>query len=203
MEPGNTAHPAPDQRHPYGARRRGRRRAVLTVLATALAAACVYPAVISAARAQTTDLNVLYKTSTGPTWLNEYMNGGDAPFPEFHAVYIDRESFAHFKKTGEFRDGTVLVKDLVSVGSKEAPSGKGYFEGDFNGMDVSIKDSKRFKDEPGNWGYFTFGHKPPLKAEAVMNNAASCNSCHQGSAAKDWVFLQYYPALRAAAPKAK
>ena len=131
------------------------------------------------------------------------MNGGEAAFPEFHAVYLDRESFAHFKKTGEFRDGAVLVKDLVSVGSKEAPSGKGYFEGDFNGMDVSIKDSKRFKDEPGNWGYFTFGHKPPLKAEAAMNNAASCNSCHQGSAAKDWVFLQYYPALRAAAPKAK
>lgn len=131
------------------------------------------------------------------------LNGGEAAFPEFHVVYIDRDSFAHFKKTGEFRDGTVLVKDLVGVGSKEAPSGKGYFEGDFNGMDVSIKDSKRFKDEPGNWGYFTFGHKPPLKAEAPMNNAASCNSCHQGAAAKDWVFLQYYPALRAAAPKAK
>ena len=94
------------------------------------------------------------------------MNGGDAPFPEFHAVYIDRESFAHFKKTGEFRDGTVLAKDLVSFGSKEPPSGKGYFEGDFNGMDVSIKDSERFKDEPGNWAYFTFGHKPPLKADS-------------------------------------
>jgi hypothetical protein len=131
------------------------------------------------------------------------MNGGEAAFPEFHAVYIDRESFAHFKKTGEFRDGTVLVKDLVSVGSKEAPSGKGYFEGDFNGMDVSIKDSKRFKDEPGNWAYFTFGHKPPLKAEAVKNSASACNACHQSNAAKDWVFSQYYPALRAAAPRSK
>ena len=60
----------------------------------------------------------------------------------------------------------MLVKDLASVGSKEPPSGKGYFEGDFNGMDLSIKDSKRFKDEPGNWAYFTFGHKPPLKADS-------------------------------------
>ena len=94
------------------------------------------------------------------------MNGCDAPFPEFHAVYIDRESFAHFKKTGEFRDGTVLVKDLVSVWSKETRSAKVYFEGDFNGVDVSIKDSERFKDEPGNWAYFTFGHKPPLKADS-------------------------------------
>ena len=49
----------------------------------------------------------------------------------------------------------MLVKDLACVGSKEAPSGKGYFEGDFNGMDVWTKDWKRFKDEPGNWAYFT------------------------------------------------
>jgi hypothetical protein len=131
------------------------------------------------------------------------LNDGEAPFPEFHAVYIDPESFAHFKKTGEFRDGTVLVKDLVGVGTKEAPSGKGYFMGDFNGMDVSIKDSKRFKDEPGKWGYFTFGHKPPLRKEAVMNNAAACNACHQNNATLDWVFTKYYPVLRDAAPKPK
>jgi hypothetical protein len=131
------------------------------------------------------------------------LNGGEAPFPEFHAVYIDPESFTEFKKTGEFRDGTVLVKDLVGVGTKEAPSGKGYFMGDFNGMDVSIKDSKRFKDEPGKWGYFTFGDKPPLKKEAVMNNAAACNACHQNNATLDWVFTKYYPVLRDAAPKSK
>ena len=131
------------------------------------------------------------------------LNGGEAPFPEFHAVYIDPESFTQFKKTGEFRDGTVLVKDLVGVGTKEAPSGKGYFMGDFNGMDVSIKDSKRFKDEPGKWGYFTFGHKPPLRKEAVMNNAAACNACHQNNATLDWVFTKYYPVLRDAAPKSK
>ncbi len=131
------------------------------------------------------------------------LNGGEAPFPEFHAVYIDPESFTQFKKTGEFRDGTVLVKDLVGVGTKEAPSGKGYFMGDFNGMDVSIKDSRRFKDEPGQWGYFTFGHKPPLRKEAVMNNAAACNACHQNNATLDWVFTKYYPVLRDAAPKSK
>ena len=60
----------------------------------------------------------------------------------------------------------MLVKDLVSVASKEAPSGKGYFEGDLNGVDVSIKGSKRFKDEPGNWAYSTLGHKPPLEADS-------------------------------------
>jgi hypothetical protein len=78
------------------------------------------------------------------------LNGGEASFPEFHAVYIDPGSFAHFAKTGKFRDGTVMVKELSSVGSKKATSGKGYFMGEFTGLEVSIKDSKRFKDEPGH-----------------------------------------------------
>src|SRR5262245_47880423 len=69
-----------------------------------------------------------------PLTPNE-MNGGEAAFPEFHAVYMDPEGFAHYENTGEFRDGTVLVKELSSVGSKEATSGKGYFMGDFTGLE--------------------------------------------------------------------
>ena len=126
------------------------------------------------------------------------LNGGEAPFPEFHAVYMDPESFAHYEKTGKFRDGAVMVKELVSVGSKEATSGKGYFMGEFTGLEIAIKDSKRFKDEPGNWAYFSFGHKHPLKAEVSRNPVAACNQCHQDNAKTDWVFSQYYPVLRTA-----
>jgi Cytochrome P460 len=131
------------------------------------------------------------------------LNDGEAAFPEFHSVYMDPESFAHYEKTGEFRDGTVMIKELIGVGAKEATSGKGYFMGDFRGLEASIKDSKRFKDEPGSWAYFSFGHKYPLKAEATKQAAASCNACHQTNAAKDDVFSQYYPVLRAAAPRSK
>jgi hypothetical protein len=132
------------------------------------------------------------------------LNGGEASFPEFHAVYIDPESFAHYEKTGEFRDGTVLIKELSSVGSKKSPAGNGYNQGEFTGLETAIKDSKRFKDEPGNWAYFTFGHKYPLKAEVSKNAVASCNQCHEQNANKtDWVFSQHYPVLRAAAPKSK
>jgi hypothetical protein len=131
------------------------------------------------------------------------LNPPEAAFPEFHNVYIDPESFKHYSKTGKFRDGTVLIKELVSVGATEASSGKGYFEGFFIGLEASIKDSKRFKDEPGFWAYFTFSHKaPPYPETAVINPAASCNTaCHQGKAADDWVFTQFYPVLRAAKPK--
>jgi hypothetical protein len=129
------------------------------------------------------------------------MNDGEASFPEFHAVYIDPASLAHYKETGKFRDGTVLVKELSAVGSKEASSGNGYFMGEFTGLEATVKDSKRFKDEPGNWAYFSFGHKYPLKKTAKAQKSFACNSCHENNANDDWVFTQYYPVLRAAKPK--
>ncbi len=129
------------------------------------------------------------------------MNDGKAAFPEFHNVYIDPESFATFERTGEFPEGTQIAKELVLVGSKAAVSGKGYFMGDFNGLEVALKDSKRFKDEPGGWVYFSFGHKAEYEMTAKVMPTASCNACHQSSAATDFVFTQYYPVLREAMPQ--
>ena len=131
------------------------------------------------------------------------LNGGKARFPEYHAIYIDPESFADYKTTGKFRDGTVLVKELSSVGSKETTSGKGYFLGDFAGLAVTIKDSKRFKDEPGYWAYFNFGYKYPLEVEVAKSPASACNKCHQDSAKQDWVFTQNYNVLPAAIRRSK
>ena len=48
------------------------------------------------------------------------MNNGKAAFPEMHNVYIDPASYDHYKNTGKFREGTILMKELVSVGSKAA-----------------------------------------------------------------------------------
>jgi len=127
------------------------------------------------------------------------LNDGKAAFPEHHNVYIDPESWAHWKKTGEFRDGTILIKELVSVGAKVAVSGNGYFQGDYIGLEATIKSKKHSPDEPGNWAYYSFStsdHKS-LTHTANAFPAASCNACHQASAADDFVFTQYYPVLRA------
>lgn len=127
------------------------------------------------------------------------MNGGKAAFPEHHNVYIDPESWAHWKKTGEFRDGTILMKELVSVGSKAAVSGKGYFQGEYIGLEATIKSKQHFPDEPGNWAYYSFSTKDhkSLTATAKPFPAAACNACHDAAAADDFVFTQYYPVLRA------
>ena len=126
------------------------------------------------------------------------LNPPAAPFPDFHNVYIHPEDFQHYERTGKFREGTVLVKELVSVGSTRATSGKGYFMGEFTGLEVTIKDSARYPDEPGNWAYFSFGHQYPLADAVSPLPTAACNSCLQASAAEDFVFTQYYPILRAA-----
>lgn len=128
------------------------------------------------------------------------LNDGKAAFPEFHNVYIDPISWAQYKKTGEFPDGTLLVKELVSVGSKAAASGSGYFEGEFIGLEAAVKSSAKHPKEPGNWGYYSFTQPDaaPLKVAAVKPTA-SCNVCHQVNAKQDYVFTQYYPVLRAAA----
>lgn len=135
------------------------------------------------------------------------LNGGEAPFPEFHSVYIDPVSWEHWRRTGEFREGTVLVKELTAVldvdahpdGSTDQVSGRGYFMGDFSGFEIAYKSAVRFPDDPGNWAYFSFGHHaPPYASSTAKMPAESCNACHQASAAEDYVFTQFYPVLRAA-----
>ncbi len=131
------------------------------------------------------------------------MNNGKAAFPEFHNVYIHPKSWKHYKKTGTFRDGTIIVKELVSVGSKAATSGKGYFMGEYIGLEATVKDSKRFPKEPGYWAYFRFtteDHSLPLNEVAKALPTEACAACHQAAAAEDMVFTQYYPVLRAAKP---
>jgi hypothetical protein len=132
-----------------------------------------------------------------PVTPNE-LNNGKAAFPEHHNVYIDPVSWAEWKKTGKFRDGTILVKELVAVGTTAAVSGRGYFQGDYIGLEATIKSTKHFPDEPGNWAYFSFStpdHKT-LKKTGDPFPAAACNSCHAAAAADDFVFTQYYPVLR-------
>src|SRR3954447_3276201 len=134
-----------------------------------------------------------------PVTPNE-LNPPEAAFPEFHDVYINPTAWREWKKTGTFPDGTVMIKELTSAGSKESASGKGYYQGEFTGLEHGVKDSKRFPKEAKGWGYFSFGHKYPLKEQAPLQSVATCGSCHVGSAEDDMVFTQYYPVLRAAKP---
>jgi hypothetical protein len=130
------------------------------------------------------------------------LNGGHANFPEYHNVYIEPGSYAIYKKTGVFPEGTIFVKELQLTlkpeenpdGSRTEPSGRGYFPGAFNGADVTVKDTKRFA-ESGGWGYFNFNHHEPKALTANVKAKSECAFCHIASAKRDEVWTQFYRIL--------
>jgi hypothetical protein len=132
------------------------------------------------------------------------LNNGHANFPEFHNVYIQAQNVDAYLKTGSFPEGTVIVKELTRVldptfpdGSRVEPSGRGFFNGEFNGIDETVKDSKRFSKTNG-WGFFTFGHHPlPYDKTAAEQPVTVCAGCHIANVAKtDMTWVQFYPMLR-------
>ena len=130
------------------------------------------------------------------------LNGGNAGFPEFHHVYIEPRAYAEYKRTGEFPEGTTIVKELVLLkkgqyqdGSRDEASGRGFFADRLAGIDMMVKDSKRFA-KTGGWGFFNFGHhEPPYAKSASAAPAEECSSCHQARATYDMVFTTFYPIL--------
>ena len=186
----------------------------------------VAAALLSACGASAADVNRAEFTSEGavkvPTDWREWifigtpltpneLNGGEAAFPEFHNVYIEPSAYEYLQKHGEFAEGTQIAKELVLIrdnnndpetGATFEVSGQGYFQGEFAGLELSVKDTKRYPDEPGGWVYFSFGHKAePYEKTAEAFPTEACNTCHETSAETDFVFTQFYPVLRAALDK--
>jgi hypothetical protein len=129
------------------------------------------------------------------------LNGGQANFPEYHNVYIEPGSYAIYKKTNVFPEGTIFFKELQLTlpaqnpdGSRTEPSGRGFFPGPLNGADVTVKDSKRFANS-GGWGYFNFNHHEPKAPTAKVKAKDECAFCHIANAKKDEVWTQFYVRL--------
>ena len=99
------------------------------------------------------------------------LDGLPTKTPEIFDACAEPRAFALFRKTGQWPDGTQIVKKLSAVrigpGCDPAtlicrsPIGAGIFESDFAGLGMMVKDDKRFSDAPGHWGCFSFGQRPP------------------------------------------
>jgi hypothetical protein len=131
------------------------------------------------------------------------LNNGEAGFPEFHNVYVEPAAYDHYVAHGVWPEGAMMVKELQLTqpgtfpdGSRVEVSGRGYFPGVTNGMDVSVKDSKRFADTKG-WGFFNFGHHAAPYAETAGEAPVdACAGCHMASAHEDMVFTGFYQLLK-------
>jgi hypothetical protein len=108
----------------------------------------------------------------------------------FHRVYLEPGAYEHYLRTGRFRDGTMLALSIRQPTRRVPPSRAGWTEEDFVALELAVKDPGRFR---GGWAYFDFGRDAPT-ARALPPE--SCARCHAQHAARDNVFLQFYPQLR-------
>lgn len=112
----------------------------------------------------------------------------------FTNVYIQPEAYRYFMATGEFPEGAMLPMDIFRPGSRESINQAGYFEKDFLGMELAVKDSRRY---PEGWAYLGFRDRSGgLKATATAFPKDRCHDCHAEHAATDNVFTQFYPVLQ-------
>ena len=125
------------------------------------------------------------------------VHDAEALFPDFQNVYIDPVSYAAWIETGEFPEGAILVKELLTLGETETAVGRGFWQDDYRSLSATVRSTARYPDTVGNWNYFNF-----TDAEAgVLTPAAAplgteCSDCHVGNAPEGGVFHDLYPVLR-------
>lgn len=117
---------------------------------------------------------------------------------EMHAVYASPGTIAHFRKTGEYPDGAVLVKEVMETNTENMTTGRISYATDAKGWFVWIKDRKgRFPEsklwgDGWGWAFYEAGEKPKL---TTTDYKTDCLGCHVPAQATDYSYVQGYPVL--------
>jgi hypothetical protein len=114
---------------------------------------------------------------------------------DFHHVYINREAYEHYKRTGKFPDATMLVMDVYEAKEKEPRNivSHGLFPGNQLHIEMAVKNSRRPDGSKTDWAYYAF---PPNQSTAKAFPDSACYQCHLRHAEDDNVWVQFYPSLR-------
>ncbi len=115
----------------------------------------------------------------------------------FHHTLMEPTAYDDFKRTGEFREGTMFVLLLHGTGEGELPQRRGRFAAEIHGVEMAVKDRAHRAE---GWGYYNFGGMSGIRDRARAMPASACYSCHRENARRDHVFTQFYPLLESAAP---
>jgi hypothetical protein len=123
------------------------------------------------------------------------MSYSDTASPDGHLmftnVFVTPSSYDYFVQHGTWPDKTMWVLEVYGSSSKGSINKHGNFQNEFMGLDVEVKDEKRFEDK---WAYFGFdtteGSAAPTKP-----SKNDCWNCHDQNAAVEHSFVQFYPEL--------
>ncbi len=118
----------------------------------------------------------------------------------FHNVYLQPEAFEHYVETGKFPEQTVFIvtnNRSQPAKTKGPVSRSGFVAAATSGLEIAIKDSKKY---PDGWAYFMFHDKPGKAAPQVRAaeqafERKDCFDCHAEHGAVDNVFTQFYSVL--------
>ncbi len=115
----------------------------------------------------------------------------------FNGVFVDPAAWRAFKATGHWPDGSVFVLENRGAASHGSINKHGQYETEeLMGMEVHVRDEKRFK---GGWGFFGVSGAAPAR---LIPYSASCYACHEAHGAVDTTFTQFYPVAKSIAVKA-
>ena len=114
---------------------------------------------------------------------------------QFTNVFVAPGAYRKFLVNGKWPDKTMFVLEERAASSKGSINRSGRFQGDLQGLAVSVKDEKRFHER---WAYFTFSANTK---EASAKPKSACWQCHNEHAAVDNTFVQFYPTLKSVAEK--
>ena len=109
----------------------------------------------------------------------------------FTNVFVTPSSYDYFVEHGAWPDKTMFVLEVYGSASKGSINKNGNYQNEFMGLDVEVKDEKRFADK---WAYFGFDAKE-ASAEATKPGKNDCWNCHEQNAAVEHSFVQFYPEL--------
>ena len=110
----------------------------------------------------------------------------------FHRVYVNPSSYEAYERTGTFPDGTMFVLELYAAHEKTAPAKAGYFEGPARRTrGVGEGHAADFRPGGRTSGSRTARVRP--RPPSPRGGATPATSTH---AARDSVFVQFYPTLR-------
>lgn len=135
------------------------------------------------------------------------LDGSVIQRPQVLDTYVEPSAFLQYKKNGRWPDGTQIAKEIsvIRIGKDcdkvtfacSIPAGVGIFEDSFIGVGLMVKDSKRFADAPGNWGYFRFlANGSTYAATSGVLPGSQCQSCHiKFASLEDYVFADSHIGL--------
>lgn len=143
------------------------------------------------------DINVPGDYHSWP-YLGTWAIAGEGEAEGFHNVYTQPETIEAFRRTGEFPDGAVLVKELLETQSGDMTTGHVSWAGKTTGWFIMIKDTQgRFEGNGlwgDGWGWALFNADDPA-TPVTEDYKAECIPCHVPAEKDDWVYIRGYPAL--------